>query len=224
MDPIALRAIERIVDVMIGGLSVYLGYLLFLNVPHQSDSKGNLNLPGGIHVYLTRVGPGVFFALFGTVVVGASLYHGITASEEPIHYIDTVGSSQGGSSAKLVSTKAPGTVVYSGMVSDSDLLANPEASRVAVERQVAALNGVGSALRTDVAASQKDDLMRSIPQIKLALMKSVWANEWGDRAIFENWVIRGAPDPVPAGLEKGAACYRRGESLSRTGSSPRASR
>ena len=80
MEPIIFRAVERIVAVVIGGLSVYLGYRLFLHIPEQKEGEGKIDLPGGISIFVTRVGPGVFFALFGAVIVAFSVYHGIIYS------------------------------------------------------------------------------------------------------------------------------------------------
>ena len=78
MDIQILRGMERIIAVLIGGFSVYLGYRLFMNLPEQKDSEGRIILPGDISVYLSRVGPGVFFALFGSVVLGISFYFQLT--------------------------------------------------------------------------------------------------------------------------------------------------
>jgi hypothetical protein len=73
MDPLLLRFIERMAVVCIGGMSIYLGYRLFISVPTQRDSAGKLALPWNISIILNRVGPGVFFALFGVAAVSLSL-------------------------------------------------------------------------------------------------------------------------------------------------------
>ena len=82
MEGYTLRALERIIVVIIGGLSVYLGYRLFLHVPSQKDGQGKISFPGGISIIINRVGPGVFFALFGAGVVALSLYHGVVYYQE----------------------------------------------------------------------------------------------------------------------------------------------
>jgi hypothetical protein len=69
-----LRMIERLLAVGIGGMSIYLGYRLFLALPAIWDASGEFHLPLDIRVILWRVGPGAFFALFGTAVVALSLY------------------------------------------------------------------------------------------------------------------------------------------------------
>lgn len=68
-----IRSFERILDTVIGGISIYLGYRLFLKLPEKTDSQGKVVLPGNISIYLSRVGPGVFFALFGAAVIALSL-------------------------------------------------------------------------------------------------------------------------------------------------------
>src|SRR5205823_6596740 len=67
------RATERILLVLVGGLAVYLGYRLFQLIPRTSKSEGKLELPGGVSIFLTRIGPGIFFALFGVAVIGYSV-------------------------------------------------------------------------------------------------------------------------------------------------------
>ena len=60
MDLLQLRVIERVLAVVVGGMSVYLGYRLFIKLPEQMDSSGKVVLPGGISVFVSRIGPGVF--------------------------------------------------------------------------------------------------------------------------------------------------------------------
>lgn len=61
------RALERLLIVLIGGLSIYCGYRLFSIV---STDVGELAAKGGsIQIRLLRIGPGVFFAFFGSAIV-----------------------------------------------------------------------------------------------------------------------------------------------------------
>src|SRR5919109_2048771 len=73
MDLLQLRVIERVLAVIIGGMSIYLGYRLFIKVPRQKDSSGKVMLPGDVSIFFSRIGPGVFFSLFGAAVVVVSL-------------------------------------------------------------------------------------------------------------------------------------------------------
>lgn len=54
MEAHTLSALERIIVVIIGGLSVYLGYRLFLHVPSQKDGEGKISFPGGISIIVNR--------------------------------------------------------------------------------------------------------------------------------------------------------------------------
>jgi hypothetical protein len=74
MDVLLLRFFERITVVLISGMAIYLGFRLFLAVPELKDSDGKVELPWNISVVTTRVGPGVFFALFGIAAVSLALY------------------------------------------------------------------------------------------------------------------------------------------------------
>jgi hypothetical protein len=80
MDEVLLRAIERLLAVIIGGLCVYLEYLLFLCIPAQKEGEGKIEFPGGASIFITRVGSGLFFAMVGAAIVGLSLYEGIDSS------------------------------------------------------------------------------------------------------------------------------------------------
>lgn len=72
-DPVQiLRMFERIIAVLIGGFSIYLGYRLFFHLPYERSHQGELELPG-VKIVLSRVGPGIFFGVFGTLVMYYSL-------------------------------------------------------------------------------------------------------------------------------------------------------
>lgn len=61
------RALERLLIVLTGAMAMYLGYRLFALV---SSEAGELIAKGsGWSIRLVRVGPGVFFALFGASIV-----------------------------------------------------------------------------------------------------------------------------------------------------------
>ena len=42
-------------------------------MPSVNKAEGKLELPGGVSIFLTRIGPGVFFALFGCAIIGYSV-------------------------------------------------------------------------------------------------------------------------------------------------------
>src|SRR2546428_454261 len=71
---IAARHVERLLIVLAGGLSIVLGYRMFLAIPKaQNEGEGRIQLPGGVSIYVTRVGPGAFFAPYGAAILGLGL-------------------------------------------------------------------------------------------------------------------------------------------------------
>src|SRR6266850_986040 len=73
MAVVLTRATERILVVLIGALAIYLGYSLFRQISPArkgaNDGEAKIELPGGTSIFLTRIGPGVFFALFGAGLI-----------------------------------------------------------------------------------------------------------------------------------------------------------
>jgi hypothetical protein len=177
-----VRAVERLVSVGIGGMCVYLGYRLFINLPSLPAGDGNLSFIGKTSMTLSRVGPGVFFSLFGAVVVTAALNRPLTW--EKIEKPDSV--------TRRVSGSAPGMPRV------------PEPARsipnVVAETAIGYLNAVPGLLHASVEDAQRKNIGEAIRQAKLALIRSIWNDEWGKWEAFETWtVLRGTP-PVAAGV------------------------
>ena len=205
MEPVIMRAIERILAVLIGGLSVYLGYNLFLHLPEQTDSAGKIILPGNISIYLSRVGPGVFFALFGVVVVALSLHKAIIYSE-PGNYIRDIIPATGRYYSGLGETATKGGRQSLGQTARAD-------ARALLRKEIARLNTIPLLLPADLPEHERVPIERSIASIKFLLIKPVWGDSdegFGDIAEFERWVDAGEPNPPPAGMEGALALYRYG--------------
>jgi len=199
MDPILLlRFLERITAVLIGGIAIYLGFRLFLLVPEQRDSAGKLVLPWDISIVMTRVGPGVFFALFGVAAAGLALLRPLEISLQ---------------GPGLSEEKGGRHISYMGGPALGDRTARADA-RALLRKEIAALNTVPQLLRKDLPEYERDSIKRSIARVKLALMRPVWegpAEGWGDFAQFERWVQAEEPDPPPAGMGEALALYRYGK-------------
>lgn len=54
-----MRMAERLLGLLAGGLCVVLGYRLFVKLPEKTNSSGKVVLPGGVSIWLSRVGPGI---------------------------------------------------------------------------------------------------------------------------------------------------------------------
>lgn len=191
MDPLFLRFLERLAVVLFGGMAIYLGYRLFIKVPVHKNSSGKVVLPWDISVALTRVGPGVFFALFGVVVVGLSLIR-------PLE-IGLLGSD--------VSTR------YASGSNLADPTARADA-RALLRKEIAVLNTFPQYLPENLPQPDRDSVGRSIRHVKLMLMKPVWGEPdegFGDFSKFERWVLDDEPDPPPAEMAEALALYHYGQ-------------
>lgn len=200
MDVITLRAFERILAVIIGGICIYLGYRLFLHMPEEKDGETKLKLPGGISIFITRVGPGVFFALFGAAVVALSLYYGIVYSK-----------AESAESAETVASAGTQTFyrgIMSGLSEESE--DDRQANRLKLALEIEFLNSLPGQSDGGLSEAKRRDLAVRVTTIKLALMKSLWGPEWGDYDYFVVWAEGGGVDPVPEELKPAAEYYHSG--------------
>lgn len=191
MDPtiafIALRMAERISGVFIGALLVLLGYSLFLKLPDLQDANGSLKLPKGVSVYLSNIGPGAFFAMFGCLIVALSLVYGMDFEQRDA----LLPASAGAAAPAAVITNVHG-MVEAASTGEAQTPTRQEIRDVVVS--VAALNRVPADLKPDLPPSEQAALLDKLRTAKLQLMRSVWNESWGDRATFQAWVEQGA-DP-----------------------------
>ena len=182
------RATERILLVLVGALAIYLGYSLFRQIPNAAKGahlgEGKIELPGGVSIFLTRIGPGVFFALFGIAVIGYSV-------TKPVQL------NLPGVSANV----AGGAVTYSGAGQRDLPLPPPQASTIPIagpepEHVVAKLNGFYLEAQRRLSTPQAAELADAIRAAKFSIMLGRWNPEWGDRAKFESWAREhGDKDP-----------------------------
>ena len=188
MDPVVLRSLERLLVVAIGGLSIVLGYRLFLAMPEQRDSSGTVKLPWNISIALSRVGPGVFFALFGASIVAFDLHASVSVSEPA----------------------AGGGLSYNGFVPGVAAAGGAALPVLHAEAEldVEFLNTLP--LNEGLSASDRRMRAERVKHIKVALMRGAWDPGWGDAETFEQWADGGAEDPVPDGLREAARFYRSG--------------
>ena len=198
MDPLLLRFLERITVVLIGGMTVYLGFRLFLAVPEQRDGAGKVVLPWNTSIVMTRVGPGVFFALFGAIAVSLALLRPLDIRlQEPGRSADEDGS----------------RISYAAKPSLGDPTARADA-RALLRKDIAVLNTIPWQLRADLPEHEQDSIRRGIARVKLELMRSVWGEPqdgFGAVAEFERWVQTGEPNPPPTGMDGALTLYRYGQ-------------
>jgi hypothetical protein len=198
-----MRALERLLAIGSGLLAIYLGFRLFLALPEVEPGAGRVKLPGGISIYLTRVGPGVFFSLFGAVIIALSFYFGITASET--RGVAAESELAGGGPLSTQRSFTGATAESAG--------ADPQGQaveRVTVERMIRDLNRVPALMQADLAPRDRD-LVQTLDHSKVRLMRAVWdAEAWGDYGAFERWWRAGAGPEPPAEIAAAVAVFRAG--------------
>lgn len=180
---IVLRSVERLLAVLIGGFFTWLGYRLFLDIPAKADSSGKFNLPGGMAIHLVRVGPGIFFSLFGTCVVLMSFM-------KPVDFKQGTppASAKGGTSLAAASSYSGATPTVTAKFSRTEIrgLRVPD---------IRFLNRLQGEIRLD--PSERASVEAAFPQIKLAIMETLWGDDWGDLARFGEWVNSGETNGPP---------------------------
>lgn len=206
MEPIILRGIERLLGVIVGGGSIYLGYRLFIELPKLTDSSGKIILPGGVSVFLSRIGPGAFFALFGAVLVAVSFRSAIQMDLPVPVRADT----------NAVDVDANGRtpmgrfVGADGGVRRADDV-NLQERRSEAYGMIEVLNQLPASLSGNLPAEKRVDIRRALRESKLALIESVWGSDWGDFAAFRSWLEGGEATPVPATFAAPAQLFHKGE-------------
>ena len=201
-----MRMFERLLGLLAGGLSIVLGYRLFINLPEKTDSSGKVVLPGGVNIWLSRVGPGLFFALFGAAIIAYSFTSTVKVTTEQS---TPSAKSSGGASDVLVSS-------CQEIAAMSGRSADPVAKDVR-DRQIVVLRGVMADLNATIVRlereappPERDRLIGGVQSAKLLLLLGAWEASWGDPARLRTWINTGASLPAPTGLEIPAGLYLAG--------------
>ena len=197
---IVARHLERLLIVVGGGLSIVLGYQMFLAIPRteKDEGEGKVELPGGISIYVTRVGPGVFFALFGAIILGLGLQQGLKL--EVREQRPAVGSpASGGAPAVATVTERK----YSSLSTAGGSGQQREAERTSALDTVTQLARLGATLdgpgrRGELSQQQRLDFGLALSDARMRLLATVWDERWGTYAEFARWVQGGESGAPPA--------------------------
>jgi hypothetical protein len=198
---ILTRATERIMVVCAGILSIYVGYRLFTLVPERKESEGRVKLPGGASFFFSKVGPGVFFALFGTGLIGYS-------ATQPVSFNQSGDNLQGG----MAVASGDGGGVFVGFDTRRPMtgaLTRPPPGSADRPAVIGYLNAWFADLPADTPSGVRIDRRIAVTEAKLALMREVWdPAAWGDYDAFHRWVtVSAGSGPPPAGTEQAAALF-----------------
>lgn len=177
---VSARSLERLIDVLLGGLAIYYGFRLFLVVPLETQGDGRIKLPG-LSVVLAKVGPGVFFTAFGVVVLVVSLTNPISLDSGYV-----------GASAA-----APPPNVQLRGPAEQQANAIDDQQRSRVQLAIAAINCSTRLATNGNPRMPAADAENASRDAKLALMATVWsAQEWGS---FEAFTKEIAAQPQASG-------------------------
>ena len=198
-----MRMVERLLGLLSGALCVVLGYRLFINLPEKTDSAGKVVLPGGVSIWLSRVGPGIFFALFGAAIVAYSFASTVRVTNEqnvPRASSDTPGDA--------LAMRRQEIAAMAGRAARSD---TSEQTIIELRGAMADLNAAIDRLGRDAAPPERDRLIAGLQSAKVLLLRGAWAAAWGDPARFQSWINSGAQLPAPAGMDVPAGLYLAGQ-------------
>lgn len=189
MDNIFIfRGFERILIVFLSGLLIYLGYKLFALLPDKIDSSGKVVLPGNVSIYMSRIGPGAFFALFGMVV----LIYSVTTQ---VDFYDEQG-------RKRVSQMQPEIDFRNQKHFASQFDMN------SLEMQISSLNQLNECITealngSDGCLSNYEMLAlvnNNLEDIKMSLILFNWKEDWGKQERFVQWVESDQKENYPKEL------------------------
>lgn len=149
------RGGERLGIVAVAALCIWLGYRLFQSLPTQHSSTGTLTLPSA-KLVMSKIGPGVFFALFGALVLWQSVRTQMNAG--PI--------------AVTASAAEARQITYAASSGD------PQALRH-VQDDISVLNCLAGFAPDQLGPGEAD---RALHKARVALLAAVWQPGWGDAA------------------------------------------
>jgi hypothetical protein len=201
-----MRMAERLLGLLAGALCVVLGYQLFIRLPEKSDSSGKVILPGGVSIWLSRVGPGIFFALFGVAIIAYSFASTVRVSEQTAAPVVQA-------SAGTTTTLAASRREISAMSDRSSRATREEREEQLTYLRLALsnLNAAIDRLQHDTQPPERDRLVAGLQGAKMLLLRGNWDTPWGDPARFQAWVNSGAVLPAPSGMDIPAGLYLTGQ-------------
>jgi hypothetical protein len=197
MDPqsltILVAAFQRILSILIGGMLVYFGYRLFLSLPGKrgrDGGSGEFSLARGSKVKLSKVGPGVFFAVFGAGLIAYSFAKPMKVSiPVPGPALPTPNGALHDGNHEASRERV--AVFTLGAASDPETAEGRARMRTETQEDIIVLNRALD--RTD--ASARLQLERAVVKAKVALMEPLWAEDWGELKDFRDWLAKGGTPP-----------------------------
>lgn len=191
-DPFVLRSIERLIAVLVGGLAIWLGFRLFLAIPDQrAEGEAELSFSKDRRLLVTRIGPGTFFALFGTAIVVSSYFFEVRTRD----YSGFL--AQGPPALSSFSAEAAGSVGAAGRMPLEDAIV-----------LIGFLNEAEARLAEHTEAFEHNWDETQFRNARTAILLRAWQAEWGDPQGFAEWQREFEPRRADSGYEAALAVLR----------------
>jgi hypothetical protein len=171
----------RLLLILAGALLCCLGFRLFQQVP-TSTGAAEFSLSEHLKLNFSKVGPGVFFALFGAAIL-------IQALANPVKLEREAGAGGAGQTTERVAIAGQRAAASTGA-------AGPTAEELG--RLLRFMNGVTGLLRDNLSMEQRVTFENEQREVKLVLLAAGWDKRWGDFPGFAAWArgqSSGAPNP-----------------------------
>jgi hypothetical protein len=188
---ILVGAFQRILCILIGGMLVYFGYRLFLSLPGKrgrDGGSGEFSLGRSSKVKLSKVGPGVFFAIFGAGLIAYSLANPIRVNIPEA--VPSAATTPGATNSGTGVVTAAG-FSWVGAVSAPETDEDRARMRTESQQDIIILNRALDRAN----ASERPQLERAVVKAKVALMEPLWADDWGELKDFRDWLAKGGKPP-----------------------------
>lgn len=152
---IVFRGGERLGIVAVAALCIWLGYRLFQSLPAEHSAGGTLTLPSA-KLVMSKVGPGVFFALFGGLVLWQAVRTQLNAGPGTA----TAGLAEGRQITLGVSSGDPQVLLH-------------------VQEDISVLNCLAGFAPDELGPGEAE---RALHKARVALLAPVWQPGWGEAA------------------------------------------
>jgi hypothetical protein len=204
---LVIRIVERNLIVsalalLTGALSLYLGYRLFQLATASGEGEAQIRF-SSFTIILSRIGPGVFFALFGAAIITFALFQQTRYSEKDMLGTTKPRPERTGSVVIHEQTTEGAPVTHEQIVSGAAATA-PDMSterrhddQVRLRGEFAVLNRIEGSLDPSLSQDDHAEIAATIRTLKLFLMEKMWTSEWGDDSEFRKWIDNGATSTPP---------------------------
>lgn len=188
---IKLRSRERLLALALAGVSIVLGFFLFLFSPDlPNEATADIEYLSN-KLMIANVGPGIFFALFGAITIVYSIVTQANFQKEE--------NKQGDSKINFQFLQSE--------KKDEQELTNIRARYL---RDFRIFSRVVKAMEENkgISTDLKLNFETSADNVKQELMRKVWSKDWGDYSEFNAWLEKGCPEPPPNNIKEGADFFK----------------